>query len=82
MDKDYAEVLSKLKKGEKAIIKGFATEDMPVKLFEMGVLPGVELELLFTAPFCDPLCISYGKGRCCLALRKDEAENVFVERLP
>lgn len=81
MKKNCLEALSKLKKGEKAVIKGFATEDMPTKLLEMGVLPGVELELVFTTPFCDPLCITYGRGRCCLVLRKDEAENVFVERL-
>lgn len=82
MEKDYQEVLSKLKRGERAVIRGFCTDDVPIKLFEMGILPGVELELVFAAPFYDPLCISYGKGRYCLALRKDEAENVFVQRLP
>lgn len=82
MNNNSQEVLSKLKKGEKAIIKGFANEDIPIKLFEMGILPGVELELIFSAPFCDPLCISYGgEFRCCLALRKDEAKNVFIERI-
>lgn len=81
-ENDKKEVLSKLEKGEKAIIKGFADKDIPVKLFEMGILPGVELELLFYAPFCDLICICYGgKSRCCLALRKEEASHVYIERI-
>lgn len=82
MNYKYQDVLSKLKEGERAIIKGFTDEDIPVKLFEMGILPGVELKLLFYAPFYDLLCISYGsKSRCCLALRKEEAQNIYIERI-
>lgn len=81
MDKNYQNVLSKLKKGEKAIIKGFSNENIPVKLFEMGFLPGVELKLLFTALFSNLFCITYGKDHCCLILRKNEAKNIFIERI-
>lgn len=79
---DFPAILSELKKGQRAIISGFSGAEMPARFFEMGMLPGVELEMLFTAAFCDPLCISYGKARCCLALRKAEAQRVLIVPVP
>ncbi|WP_103327790.1 FeoA family protein [Bacteroidetes bacterium endosymbiont of Geopemphigus sp.] len=79
---DFPAILSELKKGQKAIISGFSNAEMPARFFEMGILPGVELEMLFKAAFCDPLCISYGKARCCLALRKAEAQRVLIVPVP
>lgn len=79
---NFPSILSELKRGQKAIIKGFSDAEMPTKFFEMGLLPGVELELLFAAAFCDPLCISCGKERCCLALRKAEARSVLIGPVP
>ncbi|WP_185859211.1 FeoA family protein [Blattabacterium cuenoti] len=69
--------LSNLKKGEKGIIKGYKNEDFPIKLLELGVLPGVEFEILFVSIFYDPLCISYNQS--CLVLRRKEAENIIIE---
>ncbi|WP_185850285.1 FeoA family protein [Blattabacterium cuenoti] len=69
--------LSNLKKGEKGIIKGYRNEEFPIKLLELGILPGVKFEVLFFSIFHDPLCISYDKS--CLALRKEEAENIIIE---
>ncbi|ACY40159.1 ferrous iron transport protein A [Blattabacterium sp. (Blattella germanica) str. Bge] len=69
--------LSNLKKGEKGIIKGYKNEDFPIKLLELGILPGVEFEILFVSIFYDPLCISYNQS--CLALRRKEAENIIIE---
>ncbi|WP_238783746.1 FeoA family protein [Blattabacterium cuenoti] len=69
--------LSNLKIGEKGIIKGYKNEDFPIKLLELGVLPGVEIEIIFVSIFYDPLCIFYNQS--CLALRKKEAENIIVE---
>jgi ferrous iron transport protein A len=43
-----------LKKGEKAI-KDFDIDIVPLKLLEMGCLPGNRVELLQVAPFGDPL---------------------------
>jgi len=47
--------LSLLEVGQKALILQ-ANVELPVKLFEMGCLPGEEVELIFAAPFRDPLC--------------------------
>ncbi|WP_185868938.1 FeoA family protein [Blattabacterium cuenoti] len=73
--------LSNLKKGEKGIIKGYKynNENFPIKLLELGILPGVEFEILFVSIFYDPLCISYNQS--CLALRKEEADNIIIEPL-
>ncbi|WP_185855434.1 FeoA family protein [Blattabacterium cuenoti] len=69
--------LYNLKKGEKGIIKGFKHKNIPIKLLELGVLPGVKIEVIFISIFCDPLCISYEQS--CLVLRKKEAENILIE---
>ena len=47
--------LSELAWGQKAIVLQ-APETLPVKLFEMGCMPGEEIELVFSAPFQDPMC--------------------------
>jgi hypothetical protein len=41
--------LHSLKKGEKAIIKDFDIDIVPLKLLEMGCLPGNRVELLQVA---------------------------------
>ncbi|WP_185882848.1 FeoA family protein [Blattabacterium cuenoti] len=69
--------LSDLKKGDKGIIKGFYNDNITLKLLELGVLPGIQFEIIFVSIFHDPLCISYGQS--CLVLRKDEAEKILVE---
>ncbi|WP_185871557.1 FeoA family protein [Blattabacterium cuenoti] len=69
--------LSNLKKGEKGIIKGYKNDDFPIKLLELGILPGVKFEILFVSIFYDPLCISYDQSF--LILRKEEAENIIIE---
>jgi ferrous iron transport protein A len=71
--------LSNLKKGEKGIIKGYKNEDFPIKLLELGILPGVKFEILFVSIFYDPLCIGYDQS--CLALRRKEAENILIEKI-
>ncbi|MFT5753276.1 MAG: ferrous iron transport protein A [Flavobacterium sp.] len=52
--------LSQLKKGEKATIIDFNIEEIPLKLLEMGCLPGNSIELIQIAPLGDPLyyCIN------------------------
>jgi len=47
--------LSDLKPGQKAIL-GAPTQEVSVKLFEMGCLPGEEITMLYAAPFRDPMC--------------------------
>ena len=47
--------IADLKKGEKGIITDSSSEDIPLKLLEMGCLPGNEVHLLQLAPFSDPM---------------------------
>mgnify|MGYP003557965429 CR=1 FL=1 len=50
--------IANLKKGEKAIIKDFDADVIPLKLLEMGCLPGNTVELLQIAPLGDPLYLN------------------------
>ena len=50
--------LADLKRGERGIIKEFSEENIPLKLLEMGCLPGNEVEMLKMAPFRDPMYLN------------------------
>lgn len=65
-----------LKKGEKAIIKDFDIEVIPLKLLEMGCLPGSEVELLQIAPFGDPLYLDINGSH--VAIRIETARQIEV----
>ena len=47
--------LDKLKKNQLAKIEEIETDHLPLKLIEMGCLPGNNVELIHIAPFDDPL---------------------------
>jgi len=68
-----------LKKGEKAIIKDFDIDAIPLKLLEMGCLPGNEVELLQIAPFGDPLYLNINGSH--VAIRVATAQEIEVERI-
>ena len=67
-----------LKKGEKAIIKDFDIDIVPLKLLEMGCLPGNMVELLQIAPFGDPLYLNINNGSH-VAIRVETAREIEVE---
>jgi ferrous iron transport protein A len=69
--------IASLKKGEKAIIKEFDVEAIPLKLLEMGCLPGNMVELLQVAPFGDPLYLNINGSH--LAIRMETAREIEVE---
>ena len=69
--------IANLKKGEKAIIKEFDVEAIPLKLLEMGCLPGNMVELLQVAPFGDPLYLNINGSH--LAIRMETAREIEVE---
>ncbi len=71
--------ISNLKKGEKALIKEFDVEAIPLKLLEMGCLPGNVVELLQIAPFGDPLYLNI--NGCHLAIRLETASEIEVTLL-
>ena len=63
--------IADLKKGEKGIITDSSSEDIPLKLLEMGCLPGNEVHLLQLAPFSDPMYLNVNDSF--LAIRKETA---------
>lgn len=69
--------IAQLKKGQKAIIKNFDIDAIPLKLIEMGCLPGNVVELLQIAPFGDPLFLSVNDSH--LAIRRETAEQIEIE---
>ncbi len=69
-----------LQKEEKAIIKDVHTENIPLKLLEMGCLPGNEVALVQTAPFKDPMYITVNGSH--LAIRKETAAYIEMNPSP
>ena len=68
--------LAVLKKGQKAIITDFNVDAIPLKLLEMGCLPGNEVQLLQTAPMGDPIYINVNDSH--VAIRKETAAEIDV----
>lgn len=71
--------LANLKKGQKAIIGEMTSKDIPLKLLEMGCLPGNPVELIQIAPFKDPLYLNINDTY--LSIRKETAKLINVELL-
>lgn len=69
--------IAQLKKGDKAIIKEFDLNNIPLKLLEMGCLPGNTVELIQTAPFGDPIYLNVNDSH--LAIRLETANEIEVE---
>ncbi|HRO68950.1 MAG TPA: FeoA family protein [Chitinophagaceae bacterium] len=69
--------LSELRLGQKAVIKSFGSQELHLKLMEMGCLPGEIVSVEQIAPLGDPVSISVAGYM--LSLRLDEAEHIIVE---
>lgn len=69
--------LSELRPGQKAIIRNFETEEIHLKLMEMGCLPGEQISLEQIAPLGDPVSVLVAGYT--LSLRLDEAEHIVVD---
>lgn len=69
--------IADLQKGQRAVIKSFSVELVPMKLLEMGCLPGNEVTLVQQAPFKDPLYLNI--NGCHLAIRKETAERIEIQ---
>ena len=69
--------LAALKKGQRATITGFDVDAIPLKLIEMGCLPGNVVEMIQTAPLGDPIYINVNDSH--LAIRKETASEIFVQ---
>jgi ferrous iron transport protein A len=73
-------LLGDLQLGQKATVVGVSgADEVSVRLLEMGLTPGVTLELIGVAPLGDPLELEIRGYR--LSLRKREAALVEVQPL-
>ncbi len=70
-----------LKKGESATIIGYSSHDIPIKVYEIGLLPGVVLTMRDRLPFDGPICIQVKDNPNAIALRKSEADLILIESL-
>ena len=68
--------LDQLTKGEQATIETIETDQLPLKLIEMGCLPGNSISLIQKAPFNDPLYLKIDESH--LAIIKETAQHIFV----
>ncbi|MBU2948059.1 FeoA family protein [Zobellia uliginosa] len=71
--------VAQLKKGQKGIIKEFADDSLPIKLLELGCLPGNEIELVQVAPFKDPIYVNVNGSH--IAIRRETAKLIELEIL-
>ena len=71
--------IADLKKGERGVIIDSSSKDIPLKLLEMGCLPGNEVKLLQLAPFSDPLYLNVNDSF--LAIRTDTAALILIDRI-
>lgn len=71
--------LSTCKIGEICKVKEIIPSELSSKLLEMGFYHGKELEVLYKAPFGDPLAIRVGDY--VLSMRIKEASLIEVEAL-
>jgi len=69
-----------LKIGESGRISGFTSEDVPMKLYELGLIPGSFVTLKKKLPFGGPACIQLLETSNLIALRKSEAASILIDR--
>ncbi|HEA23563.1 MAG TPA: ferrous iron transport protein A [Pricia antarctica] len=72
-----AMTVAQLKRGQKGIIKEFADDILPIKLMELGCLPGNAIELVQIAPFKDPIYINV--NGCHIAIRRETAMLIELD---
>ncbi len=69
--------VAQLKQGQRGIIKDFSEDILPIKLLEMGCLPGNEIELIQIAPLKDPIYINVNGSH--IAIRRVTANLIELD---
>ncbi len=69
--------LDKIEKGQRGKIIEFDINLLPLKLIEMGCLPGNQVHLEHVAPLKDPMYFVI--DGCHLAIRKETAKHITIE---
>lgn len=72
--------IAHLKRGDKGIIREFPVDSLPIKLLELGCLPGNEVELVQIAPLKDPVYINVNGSH--IAIRLEVARQIELEPIP
>lgn len=68
--------IASLQIGEIGYVSEESLDKIPLKLLEMGCLPGAEVTLVQLAPLNDPLYICVNGSH--LAIRKETAEKITI----
>ena len=68
-----------LRRGQKGIIKEFEVDILPIKLLELGCLPGNIVELVQVAPLNDPIYINVNGSH--IAIRRSVALQIELDLL-
>lgn len=68
--------IAQLKIGQKGTIADFNIDGIPLKLLEMGCLPGNPVELLQVAPLGCPMFFNINDSQ--VAIRKETAKEISV----
>ena len=80
MKRKTSMTLADLAKGEtRNVVSVHGRDAVTRRLMEMGVIPGVAVRMVKSAPFGDPIEIKV-RGYS-LALRRSEAESVVLEKV-
>lgn len=72
--------LTQLKKGQKAIIEDFDIDRVPLKLLEMGCLPGNEVQILQVAPMGDPIYMIINDSHLAIRMETAQAIDVIISK--
>lgn len=71
--------LVQLKIGQKGIISDINIDEIPLKLLEMGCLPGNTIELIQIAPFGCPLYFNVNDSHVAIRIETAKEINVIVK---
>ncbi|MSR11255.1 MAG: ferrous iron transport protein A [Gammaproteobacteria bacterium] len=71
--------LSKACAGDRCVVLEIAAEQLELKsrLYALGIIPGIALEILRFAPLGDPMQIKVGSSF--VSIRKQEANAILVD---
>lgn len=68
--------LKDLRPGESGVVAGWKGDAPPLRLLEMGILEGTEIEVVRLAPLGDPIEIKLRGYH--LSIRRSEAEQIEI----
>ncbi|MCX2718750.1 FeoA family protein [Lentiprolixibacter aurantiacus] len=66
-----------LRNGQRGVIREFQHDLLPIKLLELGCLPGNEVELVQVAPLNDPIYINVNGSH--IAIRRATALQIEID---